>query len=61
MKDSLDLIGEEEVEMFQAKIAHHQRLGGVEADVWREVNNLIGFYHIIHGREGQKHTLENQL
>ena len=36
MKNSLDLIGEEEAEMFQAKIAHHQRLGGVEADVCGE-------------------------
>lgn len=36
MKDSLDLIGEEEAEMFQAKIPHHQSLGGVEADVYGE-------------------------
>lgn len=44
IKDSLDLIGEEEAEMFQVKIAHQQRLGDVEPDVYGERGtSLDGF------------------
>lgn len=32
--DSVGLIEEEEAEMFQAKIAHLQRFGGIEEDVF---------------------------
>lgn len=33
MTDCADLTGEEESEMFQAKIAHQHRFEGVEIDV----------------------------
>lgn len=53
----LCLIGEE-AEMFQAKIAHQLRLRyvGVEVDACGE-----RLYHIVHGREGQKLTLESHV